>query len=343
MNPWLNRVAIVDDCDSTSNKRIWDNCTAFYYLLKRKHQASDPIERWWVDLRQFLQGIDQGEHVGLDSLSVANDLFLRVQDLNALRVGIVTDREGAIHRVGELTNSHLRILEGLGHKVHWLILCDWILLLCNLGRLEGSDLGLVTQAVFELTKRGKQTSTISTDLIPLTTDTKLNREPVDRCKPFNVLIRCTKRGKTNLLGKVCEIWVGKQGNMAEQFMADIGFRGVQGLGVMTDILGRVEDTESEAIQEITTSQKTHDGAQRKASAILQEPGDIIQLRDLLGAVTAVLDQQGEDVLVLAASMGREHACQLVEDRSPGVDLNLRVVDARDALTTEHKSQRKVID
>ena len=53
----------------------------------------------------------------------------------------------------------------------------------------------------------------------------------------------------------------------------------------------------------------------------------------MGAITTVLDQEREDVLVLAAGMGREHASKLFKDSSPGLDLDLGVIDVRNGLAT----------
>lgn len=41
-------------------------------------------------LRQLFQGIHEREHVGFDALGISQDLFLRVQNLDALSVRIVS-------------------------------------------------------------------------------------------------------------------------------------------------------------------------------------------------------------------------------------------------------------
>lgn len=283
-------------------------------------------------LRQLLQGIDKSEHVSLDALGIADDLVLRVKNLNALSIGIVADREGTVARVGKLTDPHLSILERLSNKVHGLVLGDGVLLLSDLGRLKGTDLGLVAETVFKFTKGGQKTSTISTDLIALATDSKFNGEPVDGSETLNILITGTEGGETDLLGEISKVGVGKQGDVTEQFVANIGFRSVQGSGVVADILGRVEDTEGKAVQEVAAGQQTHNGAQGEASAVLQKLGDDVELRNLVGTISAVLDKQGEDVLVLAAGVSREHARQLLKDSRPGLNFGLSVLDMGNGLT-----------
>jgi len=119
--------------------------------------------------------------------------------------------------------------------------------------------------------------------------------------------------------------------MAKELVTDIGLRGVERLGVVANVLGRMEDTESEAVQKVAGGQKTHDGTQGESGAVLEELGDAVELRNGAWTVATVLDQEWEHVLVLATSIVREHGDELVKDRGPGIDFHLGVLDMRDRL------------
>lgn len=66
---------------------------------------------------------------------------------------------------------------------------------------------------------------------------------------------------------------------------------------------------------------------------LQEAGDVIQLWDVVRPVAAVLLQQGEHPVVLAAGVGRVQGLQLREDFAPGEPFFLCVLHSRDDLAT----------
>lgn len=100
---------------------------------------------------------------------------------------------------------------------------------------------------------------------------------------------------------------------------------------MANVLGRVEDTEGEAVQEVAGGQQAHDGAQCESGTVLEEFGDAVELRDGAWTVATVLDQEREHVLVLATGIVREHGDELVEDGGPGIDLHFGVLDMRDGL------------
>ena len=66
---------------------------------------------------------------------------------------------------------------------------------------------------------------------------------------------------------------------------------------------------------------------------MQEAGDLLQLGDVVLPVAAVLLQQGEHAVVLAAGVGRVQRLQLLEDGSPGGLLLRRVLHLGDHLAT----------
>lgn len=119
--------------------------------------------------------------------------------------------------------------------------------------------------------------------------------------------------------------------MSQKLMADIWLGRIKRLGVVTNVLSRVEDSEGQTIQKVAAGQETHDRAQSESSAILEEFRDPIELRDVVGTIAAVLDQEREDVLVLSAGIVREHGDEFVEDGCPGLLLDCRVLDMRDGL------------
>jgi len=65
--------------------------------------------------------------------------------------------------------------------------------------------------------------------------------------------------------------------------------------------------------------------QKRVKSTLQEVGDVLQLGDVVGRVAAVLLEEGEDVVLLAAGVGRIERPQLVVDDAPGLDLLLCVL------------------
>ena len=71
----------------------------------------------------------------------------------------------------------------------------------------------------------------------------------------------------------------------------------------------------------------------RRSRTLQEAGDLLQLGDVVLPVAAVLLQQGEDAVVLAAGVGGVQRLQLLEDGSPGGLLLRRVLHLGDHLAT----------
>lgn len=92
--------------------------------------------------------------------------------------------------------------------------------------------------------------------------------------------------------------------MPQELMTAIRLRRVMRFGMMPDVLGGVEDPESQSIQKIPGGQQAHHRAKGEARALPQKVGDILQLRDAVRAVVAVLLEEGEDVQVLPAGVRR---------------------------------------
>jgi len=72
---------------------------------------------------------------------------------------------------------------------------------------------------------------------------------------------------------------------------------------------------------------------KRARLTLQEAGHVLQLRDVVLPVAAVLLQQGEDAVVFVAGVSRVQGLQLLEHRPPRQLLRLRVLHLGDDLAT----------
>ena len=72
----------------------------------------------------------------------------------------------------------LCLLETVRHEVHGLILGDRIFLKCCFWRIEWSNLRFIRQAIFQFAERRQQASSVSFQFSILTTESKLDSEPV---------------------------------------------------------------------------------------------------------------------------------------------------------------------
>lgn len=76
------------------------------------------------------------------------------------------------------------------------------------------------------------------------------------------------------------------------------------------------------------------------SLTLQEDGDVLELRDVVLAVAAVLLQQREDAVVLATRVSGIQGLQLPEHSSPCGFLLRRVLHTWDRLTTVDRAHEQ---
>jgi len=86
--------------------------------------------------------------------------------------------------------------------------------------------------------------------------------------------------------------------------------------VVPDVLSGVEDPEGQAVEEVTGGEEAHDRPESEACALPQEPGDVLELGNVVLSVPTVLDQQREDEVVLLARVGWEQSRQLLEHNTP---------------------------
>lgn len=174
---------------------------------------------------------------------------------------------------------------------------------------------------------------------------------------FNIIIGCAERCQTDFLRELGERRIGEQRNVTEQFVADIWFGRVQRFTGMPNVLRRMEDTEREAGKEITWWQQTSHRSQCESSTVcwkksqianvsnaatttlslvmeltFQEIRNVLQLRNVVFAIAAILDQQREHVVMLAARMCLVQLCNVAEHNAPCIRFLLRVFHVRQYLS-----------
>lgn len=120
--------------------------------------------------------------------------------------------------------------------------------------------------------------------------------------------------------------------MAQELVTHIGLWSVQWFAGMADVLRGVEDTEREPGQEVARREQSRDRAKGESCAILQEVRNILQLWNVILAVSTVVDEQREDVVVLSTRMGCVEFGQVSENDTPGLDFCLSVLHVRQWLS-----------
>lgn len=121
--------------------------------------------------------------------------------------------------------------------------------------------------------------------------------------------------------------------MTEHLVTDVWFGRVERRRVMAYVLRRVERAKREAVEEVARRQQPGDWSQAKAGAVLQEVADVLQLRYLVASVAAVRLQQRQHGAMLRARVRRIERRQSIVHRSPRRNLRLRILNARNLLTT----------
>ena len=69
-----------------------------------------------------------------------------------------------------------------------------------------------------------------------TTDPELHCEPVARSKPLDILVTCGKGRQSNLVREFGKRRVREHGHVPDQFVADVGFRRVERVSAVANIL-----------------------------------------------------------------------------------------------------------
>jgi len=183
-------------------------------------------------------------------------------------------------------------------------------ILSDLKWIEGHILGLISQAVLQLTYTGKNSSTVGLQLTIFPTHSKLYGEPVNGGKARKFALISAKTCETYLLAEICEILVCEHGGMTEELVDDVWFGGVKWHAVVADVLGRVEHLEGEAVQELALSQKATHGLKAPAGLGLKKFRDGIQLWYLILSEADVLLKLLNGPLELLARISLEQVLQL---------------------------------
>ena len=113
--------------------------------------------------------------------------------------------------------------------------------------------------------------------------------------------------------------------------ADVRFRCIHGLGRVSDVLSAVEDSESQATQEIPRRKQAGHRSEAETGARLQKLRNFFQLGNIIFAETTVLFQKWENVIVLVAGVGLIQGLQVLEHRPPRFLLFLCVLHSGDGL------------
>lgn len=153
-----------------------------------------------------------------------------------------------------------------------------------------------------------------------------------RSQFFDHFVGCPKTSQTDFLGKLSKLRISEQRSVTKEFMADVGFGGVHWFRVVSDVLSGVEDSEGQPSQKISGTQKSSNWTKSEASAVFQEVGDVLELRDVVWSVSAVLLKKREDVVELSTSVTRVKPGKLVIDGSPRGYFDIGVFNSRNQLS-----------
>lgn len=104
--------------------------------------------------------------------------------------------------------------------------------------------------------------------------------------------------------------------MPEQLVAAVRLRRVERVRRVADVLRAVEDAEGEPGQEVARRQVPGDGAQLKPGSGLQKAAHVLQLRQVVLAVAAVLDQRRPVLHVLGNGVHGVEPVELCENDAP---------------------------
>ena len=149
------------------------------------------------------------------------------------------------------------------------------MVLRNLVRVQRLELGLVSDAIGEFTDTGQDAGTVGLGDASLIAHAELDCEPVDGSEALELDLAGPERCKADLLTEVRELLMCEHGSMAHQFVDNIGLRRVKRLSVVTNVLGRVEYPEGQAIEELALREQSANRLQAPPSSLLEELGDVL--------------------------------------------------------------------
>ena len=243
---------------------------------------------------EFVEGINQISDFVIDIRNELLDLTLGVKDLDRLCVRVIADSKwpwNCCSKVTEICNykcivigecySHhflLSVLETLRDVVERLVLSDGIFLDSSLLRLKAAELRLARQTPLQLPEGGEQAGTEGLQLALLPGDAELDGEPVAGGELLDVVIAGAQAGQANLLAELGEGGVSKEGDVAQQLVADVRLGCVHRGAVVSDVLGGVEHPECQPGQEVS-------GGEQSGHRSQLEPGNAWQVKFILQVST----------------------------------------------------------
>lgn len=105
---------------------------------------------WW--LFKFFKRFNDTLQFSFQILCNSPNLLNRIQNFNRLRIRIVTDGEGTGEICcGPFADFFLGGTEGIGDKVKWLIICNWIFLIGSFFRIKCNFYRFIRKSVLQKT------------------------------------------------------------------------------------------------------------------------------------------------------------------------------------------------
>jgi hypothetical protein len=119
--------------------------------------------------------------------------------------------------------------------------------------------------------------------------------------------------------------------VAKELVDHVGLRGVEGLGVVADVLGRVEGSEGQAVQELSACQEAAYWLEPPLGLFGDVGGYIFKLGDVVGPEAAVFLHlpQGVEALLVGVLIHKGH--QLLVAELPGLLLLFGILHLRNSL------------
>ena len=102
------------------------------------------------------------------------------------------------------------------------------------------QLGNISNAVSKFAHGAQDAGTVCFWLTTFLAHTELNGKPVNSGKSLKFELGRPQTCQTDLLTEFCKIFVRKHRRMSKQLVDDVWLGRVQGSGVMSDVLGRME-------------------------------------------------------------------------------------------------------
>mmetsp|Transcript_72199 Transcript_72199/g.181985 ORF Transcript_72199/g.181985 Transcript_72199/m.181985 type:complete len:324 (-) Transcript_72199:274-1245(-) len=161
-----------------------------------------------------------------------------------------------------------------------------------------------------------------------THEAKLHGKPIYVGQLHDGLVGRAERGQADLLRELGEVGVREKRHVADELVADVGLRRVEGVAAVPDVLRAAEGAERQRVQEVPRRKEAAHRAEPEAGLVHQVVRDVAELRDLLRAVAGLGLQLGQDLVELLARPLGVVGLQLLVDSVPDPDLLLRVLHPR---------------